>query len=352
MKRIISLLIAVITLVICIQSVTFAEEDLENLWVYSNVVSTVSPASKVYIPYKNVEIAICKRIIDNYKKGIKTTVIGLQGVGDTIDLPSEILFDAASLSVESKEIINDGDKLKITVTVDIHPSLKNSKELDEELDKIIAEANQYSSIREKLAYINDKIAATTTYGGTDVNRYSTAEGVFIDKTAVCSGYSDAVHEICDRLGVPWTYIYGYKHRSTMVYIDGQWHAWDLTWNCVGPKRINREVIVAVIKNEGGAPTIITDLAKRQYFLLPLGSNRFNEYIKEMQADARCLGKNEMVLSILHPDMATIDLSLDKWEIDPNTIKDPKNDSSSIYGGHTNYSDKNQLWLSRQVQQFM
>lgn len=98
MKRIISLLIAVITLVICIQSVTFAEEDLENLWVYSNVVSTVSPASKVYIPYKNVEIAICKRIIDNYKKGIKTTVIGLQGVGDTIDLPSEILFDAASLS--------------------------------------------------------------------------------------------------------------------------------------------------------------------------------------------------------------------------------------------------------------
>ncbi len=48
MKRIISLLIAVITLVICIQSVTFAEEDLENLWVYSNVVSTVSPASKVY----------------------------------------------------------------------------------------------------------------------------------------------------------------------------------------------------------------------------------------------------------------------------------------------------------------
>lgn len=339
MKRIISLLIAVITLVICIQSVTFAEEDLENLWVYSNVVSTVSPASKVYIPYKNVEIAICKRIIDNYKKGIKTTVIGLQGVGDTIDLPSEILFDAASLSVESKEIINDGDKLKITVTVDIHPSLKNSKELDEELDKIIAEANQYSSIREKLAYINDKIAATTTYGGTDVNRYSTAEGVFIDKTAVCSGYSDAVHEICDRLGVPWTYIYGYKHRSTMVYIDGQWHAWDLTWNCVGPKRINREVIVAVIKNEGGEPTIITDLAKRQYFLLPLGSDRFNEYIKEMKADARCLGKNEMVLSILHPDMATIDLSLDKWEIDPNTIKDPKNDSSPIYGGHTNYSDK-------------
>ena len=60
-----------------------------------------------------------------------------------------------------------------------------------------------------------------------------AYGALVDGLAICSGFSHAIAEICDYLGIPNFYIDNETHIWNVLYIDNQWKMLDVTWNATG-----------------------------------------------------------------------------------------------------------------------
>ena len=62
----------------------------------------------------------------------------------------------------------------------------------------------------------------------------TAEGIFVNRTAVCDGYSSAFKLCMDILGIPCEIITGegdgVAHAWNVVMLDGEWYMVDVTWD--------------------------------------------------------------------------------------------------------------------------
>ncbi len=291
--------------------------------------STFIPSENPTLPYDLIYYQVANKAYQNYLKGQDTTVIGLKGVkfenirSDAVDQVASIMNLIGGLTADVTQE-QFGDITKVTVIVQTMEDYKNSAALDKAIDSLMAEASNYSSVKDKLGYINDKIVSLSEYDhGTYEGVDSTAEGALVNKTAICAGFQDAVYEICKKLGVKeTTFIAPGKagHTANFVMIDGTWYLWDLTWN------------------------VSSKPSSREYFMVPLSSMQFTEYLRDTGVTSSFWGDMELCKTIKFSDMSSVDLSLGILEVDAsklgntNTELDPI-DVTPPTGGNTSTPSK-------------
>ena len=115
---------------------------------------------------------------------------------------------------------------------------KDIKEINLKIDNIINKLNleNIENDKKKLEIINNELIKTIKYDQSYSKTLksklnpATAYGALIENSAVCSGYSDSLSLILDRLNIPNIKISNDKHIWNLVYVDNEWLHVDVTWN--------------------------------------------------------------------------------------------------------------------------
>jgi|GEM_PF-403192 len=110
--------------------------------------------------------------------------------------------------------------------------LEMQKAIEEEakrvLDGVTPEMTEYDTVK----YFHDYLASNVVYDETAENCRD-IYGVFVDRKAICGGYSKAFSYLCDKVGIETATITGdadgEAHMWNMVKIDGQWYNIDITY---------------------------------------------------------------------------------------------------------------------------
>lgn len=320
MKKLLKVM--VVALVISILSSSVA---LANIGVSSSIITSATGE----LEGNSIYYAIANKVYQNYMKGIKHTEIGLKGI-DADDMQtngSMVIWYLLKYICEinpSMAVSKIGDITKIVIDATEINELKNSNELETVLNSLLIGASSYSSIREKLGYINDEIVRTCEYEFGEGD--STAQGALVNKFAVCGGYNNVVYEVCKRLGVKEVthYLTASNHVSNMVYVDNQWYLWDLTW-CVGNHGIYGTEVATneTYTSSAGYQERVMGRAERSYFLIPLNSRTFEIYKSTNNPSAKDIGFMEAMQEIKYPDTTSLDFSsFEGKEVDISTVKEP------------------------------
>jgi hypothetical protein len=117
---------------------------------------------------------------------------------------------------------------------------KMQSEIDDTVNKLLAEANSKSSTFEKLKVFHDYIVLNNNFGESDdVGNYNSSiyNAFNSDKSdqLQCAGYAKAMQYLCDRAGIESMVITGanskgYSHAWNVVKVDGAWYNLDTTWD--------------------------------------------------------------------------------------------------------------------------
>ena len=105
--------------------------------------------------------------------------------------------------------------------------------LDDIIDKNI---NDNMSDIEKIKVLHDYIVHSTKYDTqkveTDNSPYDSSriQGVIFDNYAICSGYSDTMAVLLNKIGIKNYKISSETHVWNAVYVDDKWLHLDLTWD--------------------------------------------------------------------------------------------------------------------------
>ena len=125
---------------------------------------------------------------------------------------------------------------EITIKVTKNYSDFEIKQVNNKLDEIINSLNisnlnkdeQISKIHE---YLIENTEYDSKYSGKTGNHYSeTANGVLLNGTGICSGYSDAFALFMDRLNIPNIKVSSEEHVWNLVKINDKWKHIDVTWD--------------------------------------------------------------------------------------------------------------------------
>lgn len=109
------------------------------------------------------------------------------------------------------------------------------KKIDYEIDKIIKElVTDDMSDRDKIKVLHDYIINNTKYDQNDkkttIYDSSRINGLLFEHFAVCSGYTDTMAVMLEKLDIKNYKIASEAHVWNAVFIDGYWKHLDLTWD--------------------------------------------------------------------------------------------------------------------------
>ena len=148
-----------------------------------------------------------------------------------------------------EQIVLTYDSTTIGIEFDHVYSSAEIKEIDEKVDKFIAEKiTNDMGTQEKIKLVHDYIIDNTSYDSLkseDINdttfKSNTAYGVLFQGQGICSGYSDAMAIFLNKLNIINYKISNDNHIWNLVYIDGKWLHLDLTWDDpISEKNITRD----------------------------------------------------------------------------------------------------------------
>lgn len=116
---------------------------------------------------------------------------------------------------------------------------KMSAALNNEIDKIVKSAENFTTDYEKELFFHDYVCEVTTY--TEVDMDDTAYSALINGKAICEGYSRAMQVLLDRAGIENYLVVGdgktedgtEPHMWNIVEIDGKNYHLDATWDDTG-----------------------------------------------------------------------------------------------------------------------
>lgn len=109
---------------------------------------------------------------------------------------------------------------------------KMQSEIDTEVNKILAMITDDMTDYDKVKLFNDVLASSVVYDETAANCRD-IYGVFVDKKAICGGYSKAFSYLCSKAGIETATVTGdadgQPHMWNKVRIDGKWYNIDVTY---------------------------------------------------------------------------------------------------------------------------
>lgn len=106
------------------------------------------------------------------------------------------------------------------------------KAVDAEVAKVLDGVTDDMTEYDKVKYFHDYLASGVVYDESTENCRD-IYGVFVDKKAICGGYSKAFSYLCDKVGIETATVTGdadgEAHMWNMVKIDGEWYNIDITY---------------------------------------------------------------------------------------------------------------------------
>ncbi len=108
----------------------------------------------------------------------------------------------------------------------------HKKLFNDEANKIINEANKYSTNYAKEKYVHDTIVKNVKYDK-KANMNQSAYSALVNKKTICAGYSRAFQYIMIQLHIPTYYCVGISnvnHAWNIVKLDDGYYNVDLTWD--------------------------------------------------------------------------------------------------------------------------
>lgn len=152
------------------------------------------------------------------------------------------------MSLGTYDIQWETSRLKSGVALTLHMEYCHSpaemralqEQIGAQIDSILAEvpADAYGAVK----YFHDWIVQNTVYASQvadlpSMEGYEYAfnlDGVFLNGSAVCEGYTKAFKALCDRAGIPCRIVFGVadgeNHGWNYVQLDGGWYLVDCTWD--------------------------------------------------------------------------------------------------------------------------
>lgn len=129
------------------------------------------------------------------------------------------------------------DTGEVTIKITHLYSDEEIVKIDKEIDKIILSVTDNNmTIEEKIKALHDHIINETKYDTKRSNEgkseYDSARinGVLYDHYAICSGYTDLMAVILEKLNVPNFKVASSTHVWNAVYLNNTWLHLDLTWD--------------------------------------------------------------------------------------------------------------------------
>ncbi|MED1206037.1 DUF5050 domain-containing protein [Heyndrickxia acidicola] len=118
--------------------------------------------------------------------------------------------------------------------------LKMKKQLNQQADKIVRQANQKKTQFEKVLLIHDAVVNSVRYDEANLEKGAlpdldyTAYGALVNKSAVCDGYAKAMTLLLNRAGI-WSEkvtgtANGEDHAWNLVKVNGKYYYLDATWD--------------------------------------------------------------------------------------------------------------------------
>ena len=137
-----------------------------------------------------------------------------------------------------KHIETEYDSMgKITIIISKNYTEEDIRQIEAKLDLIEPTiVNENATLVENLKSIHDYIITNTTYdvdkrdNGSLTYKSDTAYGSLVQGYGICSGYTDAMQLMLERLGVENFKVASDNHIWNVVNIDGSWKHLDLTWD--------------------------------------------------------------------------------------------------------------------------
>lgn len=129
------------------------------------------------------------------------------------------------------------DTGEVTIKINHLYSDKEIEKIDNEIDNIIRQhTNDSMTDEEKIKALHDYIINNTKYDTNKSNdlgsEYDSARilGVLYDHYSICSGYTDVMAVMLEKLEIPNFKIASATHIWNAVYLNDSWLHLDLTWD--------------------------------------------------------------------------------------------------------------------------
>ncbi|BCN29329.1 transglutaminase domain-containing protein [Anaeromicropila herbilytica] len=137
-----------------------------------------------------------------------------------------------------------GSSATLTYNIDYYLNSTQEQQVDNNVKSILKKLNlSNASDYKKVKAIHDYIIKSAIYDET-YSRY-TAYDIFVNKTAVCQGYTLAAYRLFTEAGLKSKIITGYakggSHAWNIVKVNGKWYNIDLTWD--DPLTYNRKQVL-------------------------------------------------------------------------------------------------------------
>ncbi len=105
------------------------------------------------------------------------------------------------------------------------------KKIDIEANKILSVVKDDMTIYQKIQAVQKEFEKSLSYNMSAPSP-SDLRGAFLDKQAICGGYSKGFEYLLLKMGIENIWVNGYAggpHAWNHVYIDGKWYLMDTTW---------------------------------------------------------------------------------------------------------------------------
>lgn len=123
------------------------------------------------------------------------------------------------IKIKFTDIINDIDNAK--------------KQFNNEINKIVTEANKQETDYEKELYVHNTLINLIEYDENEENHQNAYDAI-INKKAVCAGYTKLFQIIMIKLRIPTYYITGYSENEThswnLIELEDGFYNVDVTWD--------------------------------------------------------------------------------------------------------------------------
>lgn len=127
----------------------------------------------------------------------------------------------------------------IEITLNYNDTIKNidynKKLFDEEVNRIVNEANKLTSNYDKEKYVYMALINKIEYDTNAIYNQSAFSALVIGRS-VCAGYTRAFQLIMQKLNIPTYYVLGFAkedHAWNIVKLNGEYYNVDITWDDTG-----------------------------------------------------------------------------------------------------------------------
>lgn len=134
----------------------------------------------------------------------------------------------------------EDNKIRAAMNSKINEYIEYTSECPDKIGKLLLIHDKIieDCIYDYSPYIQTEIYNETTGTYETVQEYDYtvhhAYGVFVNQEAVCQGFSQAIHLICERLGINSGFVVKddkeLNHMWNYIEVDGEWYHLDLTWD--------------------------------------------------------------------------------------------------------------------------